>query len=497
MPWEITASGGTIPRRASGGSPVPVPRRVAEGTARTDAEGRFAISLVGPEVQEAPPWWNLRVDVRAADGEGVSVNRGISGWPASVTLALSGRTVYRKGEPVEIGLTRRSVSDGAPRPGKSTVTVQRLSRFEPDARDDSNPWAFAGEVATEKALERAAVAEDVRSDVVLCDAMGEGRVSLPLEPGFYRAVVTTLDAAGRRAEIRRAFVVDGPGLQSPVPLTFLVDAAETGPRRVFLKGSSGRAFADLVRESGPAETRSILGNGDSVVDLDVVSEEPVAVNGYAVRKGQWVSMNRSVPARPERLNIVLVSAFPTLEMRVTTARGEPLAGIALRAAAVPEDSEVREYDPHPGAWWPSRSVSLLRLGILAYPDGVPVRPEASSEWYSVNVPVAPAERALLHEEHYSFECGTSMIQVRPSLPREDRPSYGFQRASVVDARRDAPAELWAPGLVTDERGIASVPFLPRPGTAYRMTATAIAKDGRTGFFSGRVVASTPATEETK
>lgn len=210
------------------------------------------------------------------------------------------------------------------------------------------------------------VAEDVRSDEVLCDEMGEGRVSLSLEPGFYRAVVTTLDDAGRKTGITRAFVVDGPGLRSPAPLTLLLDAAETGARRVFLKGSSGRAFLDVVRESGPVETRSILGNADSVVELDVPAAKPVEVHGFAVHNGQGASLNHSIPGREERLNIALVSAFPTFEVRVTTARGEPLAGIAVRATAVPEDSELWEHDPHPGAWWPSRSEHLLRLGILPH-----------------------------------------------------------------------------------------------------------------------------------
>jgi hypothetical protein len=256
-------------------------QRIARGTARTDANGRFTVTFPAKADRSVPkeslPVFTFRVtaDVTDAGGETRSGERSVSAGYTDVEAALTAKPwqAARGGEPaaVEIELATTTL-DGVPRGAAGTLTVSRLVQPAEVARGDSfdaHPFPMPqprrvrplrGGLRPGAAIPRprpepvepdpanpetwAAGEAVVTEQVTTAKETGKATVQPKLPPGIYRAVFE-IPARGDVPAVKAQQLVE---VIDP-------DAKAYGVKRAFAM------FPEQATVEPGAEFRAVVGTG--------------------------------------------------------------------------------------------------------------------------------------------------------------------------------------------------------------------------------------------
>ncbi|MCF7730995.1 MAG: hypothetical protein K9N23_04880 [Akkermansiaceae bacterium] len=206
-------------------------KQIAHGEGLTKADGSFEVEfLAEPDADVDPagePVFSYQVNFEVTDttGETRTAQRAVKAGYVGVQASLTADAWQETAKPVELTVATKTVDD-EPLAAKGTVTVHRLvqpaavlrtklgsawGRYHGDAAKpekdpaDPNSWEL-GEVVQQ-------------SDFATNDK-GKGELEVKLEPGEYRAVLATTDAAGKKVTALLPLrVVDPEAKAFPVRIT--------------------------------------------------------------------------------------------------------------------------------------------------------------------------------------------------------------------------------------------------------------------------------------
>lgn len=307
--------------------------RVAEGSARLDADGQMEIQIEPGELPGDPTHvarYDIEVEVRdesrrTVEGNGVV----LAARQEFFSFAQTDRGWYAPGDPVVIGLQARSIND-VPVAATGQAVLSRLgtaSGVSPTADEILEKWDMALDAQGNQTLKFAAPA-----------------------PGRYQIEVRTRDSAGSEISTTAAFWVYSIGAdltRSPLPpLQIIAD------RQTYRTGETARllvltAAADaLVLVSGSPQDYRFLQVSNHAHILEVPIDDLTildkVIEGTMVWDGSVHTARRRlfVPPVHELLNVELLADKSVyrpgergkLRVQVTDREGRPVSGdLALTA----------------------------------------------------------------------------------------------------------------------------------------------------------------------
>jgi uncharacterized protein YfaS (alpha-2-macroglobulin family) len=279
---------------------------IAHGTAVTQNDGSFAVKFVAKpdfsanEKDEPTFEYTVHADVTDTTGETRSMQRMLRVGYTSLQAALSAKEWQTSDNPVEVAVNVRTL-DGEGMAAEGTLKVYALKQPARVQRPelDSGPKPYGGKFAPNagKAVERVdstdpnswELTEVVSQQPFQTDAGGSALISVPLQPGIYRAMLDTQDRFGKAVTARLQIqVVDLKAKRFTVKVPNHFTAAqwsvEPGESLTALWGTGydkGRAFVEI--EHRGKMLRSFWTSADRTQEIieQAVSED--MRGGFALR----------------------------------------------------------------------------------------------------------------------------------------------------------------------------------------------------------------------
>jgi hypothetical protein len=246
-------------RKAPGGDS----QEIAHGTSTTADDGAFTVEFAAKpdlaisEKDEPTFSFSVHADVTDTTGETRTAERNVNVGYAALKAALTVDDWQTAQQPVKVAVLTQSLDDEG-RAAEGVIKIHRLkqpakvvraplekSEFEPHPEnppkvDPANPNSWdLGAIAAERAFKT--------------DGAGKAAPEFKLEPGFYRALLETQDAFGKKITAQVPFNVlnlDGQPLAVRVPCLVVAPHWELQPGAEFvaLWGTGyeqGRAFIEI------------------------------------------------------------------------------------------------------------------------------------------------------------------------------------------------------------------------------------------------------------
>jgi uncharacterized protein YfaS (alpha-2-macroglobulin family) len=511
LPWWWWHEGPRM-QRFGGGRQV-----VATGTAALKEDGSFQVTFT-PETDERAAksrevTWRYRVEADATDegGETRSASRAFRlGFVAVEARVEADVGFFREGAASEVRVMRSNL-DGAPQPGKGSwqlVALQQPAQpvlpmdepIEPPPgtqREDKERITTPGDKLRPRWSDDASVERTLRGwaegaqqaqGVVVHDAQGLGRVTLPgLRPGAYRLRYETVDAFGEKFTTTQEFLVAGE--LAPIALPAVLRLEQPTVRvgeKVRLLAFSGfegqKLFLDLYRGNERFERR-VLTRGKDAAVLEVPVTEQLrggfTVVLMGVRDYQFVRFVQpvQVPYDDKELSLEFTTfrdrlrpgAKETWRVTVKGPKGAPVEAGAAELLAYMYDQSLDLFVGHapPSVRWiyPSRGTGMdLRSSVG---QGV-VRWVYGHDFGDVTSWKAPTEDRLRFHDSYGLggpggrdlRRGSVAAEARmESLSRNGTPPPPPPPPSPVQGRAESAKEVQATaqsgvvaGSVSDVRG---------------------------------------------
>ena len=350
-------------------------RRIARGTATTDADGTFRVSFPAVPDRSVPReslpvfTYSITADVTDTGGETRSADHRVSAGYADIEAAVEAADwqAAAAGEAAEVAVTITTTSlDGEPRGATGRLRVTRLVQpAEVDRGDLGNrpvpyPTPRRGSVAVAPAADPAkpetwADGEEVfAADHTTDAATGNAVATVPLPAGIYRASFAVPGEAGRPAvqASRVIEVIDPAATTSAIKRAFVLrtaaDTVKVGNELLALAGTGydrGRMLIELVKAGKVLERFwTDLDRTQTAIRLALTNAHRggVTVRAWMVRDGRLHQASRTV-AVPwttkklavewERFTRKLEPATEEIWRATIRTVADPLAGPAAPAIA--------------------------------------------------------------------------------------------------------------------------------------------------------------------
>ena len=184
-------------------------KQIAHGEGLTKADGTFEVTFTAEPDRDVDPArepvfsYRVNVDVTDTTGETRTGNRAVQAGYVGVKASLTADEWQETSKPAKLAVFTQTI-DNEPISAKGTVTVHRLKQPGSVIRTLQNPQPFfrggnhavrEKDPANPNSWDPAEIAQ--KSDFVT-DAKGKAEIEVKLEPGEYRAILETTDAAGKK-----------------------------------------------------------------------------------------------------------------------------------------------------------------------------------------------------------------------------------------------------------------------------------------------------------
>lgn len=256
-----------IPPAARGG------QNIAHGTTETETDGTFSIAFEAmpdrsiPKKNEPIFSYTVYADVTDTTGETRSASRAVRVGYTALSASLSVKDWQTTEAPIAWTVSTQTF-DGEPQATEGALTIYTVQQPEAVQRQKLSPvrynyWWFQrhasrnGEPPEDPAKpESWALGEKIVTKPFATDATGTVKVSTPLKPGIYRAMLETRDRYGKTVTARKLVqVVDLESDDYPVRIPHRLAApswrVEPGETFKALWGTgyqSGRAFVEIEHD---------------------------------------------------------------------------------------------------------------------------------------------------------------------------------------------------------------------------------------------------------
>jgi alpha-2-macroglobulin len=457
---------------------------LAEGTAQTDAQGRFNLTLTPQqyakaEAQSRTRTLTLDVEVTDLDGQVIASQGSVSLHPAALYAGVRPEAyVARVGRPLPVSLlTVTPLGDPVP---NRALEVEIFRR----------EWYSAREQASDGRLYWTSNYTDTLVDTRPATTDAQGRASVDFvapEGGEYRISVTTKDDQGRTAAADGFVWAAGGdvfwGVDDTSRVELIADkrSYEPGETASVLVTAPYKGMTALVTvERGQVvehRVQTLQGTAE-LIQVPITAEHaPNIYVGVTLVAAPGDGSSPDAPAVPDlRVGLVnLPVSTERQELTITVTPDRPDAG--------PRDTvryTVKTTD-YTGRGVPAEvSLALVDRAVLTLADDPnPTLKQAFYERRPLNV----------------FTSSPLTVLVDRVTVRLQEGDKGGGGAAAPDAtvRREFPdTAFWEPALVTGDDGAAEVSVtLPDTLTTWRLTARGVTADTLVGQATTDVVASKP------
>ncbi len=249
-------------------------KAIAHGTAVTEPDGTFRIPFTAepdrtvPEKYEPTFAFTAYADVVDTTGETRSAERTVRCGYSALAATVTADEWQTPDKPVELTVATTSL-DGDPQPAAGTIALHELKQPAQLVRADLagyrpwQPWraslAPVLDGANPDTWEMGAVVARLEFRT---DEKGKAKLSSPLQPGVYRAMLETKDRFGRAVTARQTLrVLDPNAAHLPIRIANVLAAPkwslEPGETFTALWGTGyerGRAFVELECDGKPLKS---------------------------------------------------------------------------------------------------------------------------------------------------------------------------------------------------------------------------------------------------
>jgi uncharacterized protein YfaS (alpha-2-macroglobulin family) len=218
-------------------------KQIAHGEATSKADGTIEIEfLAEPDADVDPteePVFSYLVNVEFTDttGETRTASRAVKAGYVGVKAALTADAWQETAKPVAIKITTTTVDD-QPVAAKGTLTVHRLKQPAAVQRSRASvPWSGRGDRKDPADPNSWELGEVAQKNDFTTDKDGQAAAEIKLEPGEYRALLATTDAAGKKVTALLPIrVIDPEAAAFPVKIAhhFAAKSATVQPGEDFV-----------------------------------------------------------------------------------------------------------------------------------------------------------------------------------------------------------------------------------------------------------------------
>ena len=533
-------------------------QEIAHGTARTGVDGSFVMEFVArpdlsiPAAQEPSFVFAVHVDVTDSAGETRSADRDVRVGYTAMTAAMEAGEWQTASKPVGIEIHTATLDD-QPQAARGTIRVLALQPPpavvraplahagyrpgpEPGQPDLSNPENWPeGAQAAERTFETG--------------AGGKARLEVPLGPGFWRVLLESKDAFGKRVTARLTVRVlqpeaAAPGLKIPHLLAAPSWEAQPGQEFLALWGTgydTGRAFVE-IEHGRKIIQRFWTRPGRTQQEIRLAVSE-AARGGFTLHVTQ-VRENRAylesrridVPWREQKLDLrwehftsKLTPGTPESWTLAITARkggtNAPEAAVAEMVAAL-YDASLDAFHPHAwpdwfslyredhsdltahfenttlgfqqiaGAWARTNINTLERY--RRFPDDLIAR-RVRRGMPMMNSVISGTEMPMMAMAAATPPAAAKMVMAENAMPSKMLDVYGSApKAAAPKADAPAPAvrknlretAFFFPTLLSDSNGVVRIQFTsPEALTKWRFLGFAHDRAMRSGMLEATAVTS--------
>lgn len=247
-------------------------QNIAHGTAVTGTDGAFTIKFIAapdlsvPEKTEPTFSFQVYADVTDSTGETRSDSQETRAGYTALQATVGADEWQTPEKPVEWSIATSSL-DGEPQAARGTLKIHALKQpdkvVRAELRDHRSYWSHRSYItqksepkpdpANPESWELAAVVAEQPFET---DATGKAKLTAPLKPGIYRAMLETKDRFGKTVTARHTVqVVDVKAAKYPIKLANYLAAPKwsLAPGESFLAlwgtgYDAGRAFVEVEQD---------------------------------------------------------------------------------------------------------------------------------------------------------------------------------------------------------------------------------------------------------